>query len=282
MMQDNLIELKKPEAEFQDPLTEILRKEARQLPAQALEAEVSLFMEQFAAATDEKGRKWVVRNGYLPEREVQTGIQNPVAARVPRVRDREKEHAGKVRFNSTILPPYPRKTRSMEQRIPWLYLKGISTGDFTDALASLVGRDAQGQSPAIPLQRDSNPLGRANTTNGRSEICHTNDMSASGRIPRLDGIPCIEGRQDAVPPCSPVLFRNYGRATELQDLRYGLYSTSCQNIGEYIQTSSLTRQLENKAHHSTPRKALGFSAVIQDALRLRPIKNLCIRADGLP
>ena len=61
-------------------------------------------MEQFAKATDEKGRKRVVRNGYLPEREVQTGI-GPVAARVPRVRDREKEHTGKVRFNSTILPP---------------------------------------------------------------------------------------------------------------------------------------------------------------------------------
>ena len=142
MMQDNLIELKKPEAEFQDPLAEILRKGARQLPAQALEAEVSLFMEQFAETTDEKGRKRVVRTGYLPEREVQTGI-GPVAARVPRVRDREKEHAGKVRFDSTILPPYPRKTRSMEQLIPWLCLKGISTGDFTDVLASLLGLDAR-------------------------------------------------------------------------------------------------------------------------------------------
>ena len=147
MMQDNLIELKKPEAEFADPLTEILRKGARQLLAQALEAEVSLFMEQFAEATDEKGRKRVVRNGYLPEREVQTGI-GPVPARVPRVRDRERGHADKVRFNSNILPPYLRKTRSMEQLIPWLYLKGVSTGDFTTALASLVGRDAKGLSPA--------------------------------------------------------------------------------------------------------------------------------------
>ena len=120
MMQDNLIELKKPEAEFQDPLTEILRKGARQLLAQALEAEVALFMEQFAEATDEKGRKRVVRNGYLPERQVQTGI-GPVPAKVPRVRDREKGHAGKVRFKSSILPPYLRKTRSMEQLIPWLY-----------------------------------------------------------------------------------------------------------------------------------------------------------------
>ena len=147
MMQDNLIELKKPEAEFEDPLTEILRRGARQLLAQALEAEVSLFMEQFAGATDEKGRKRVVRNGYLPEREVQTGI-GPVPAKVPRVRDRERKNVDKVRFNSSILPPYLRRTRSMEQLIPWLYLKGISTGDFTDALASLVGRDAKGLSPA--------------------------------------------------------------------------------------------------------------------------------------
>ena len=147
MMQDNLIELKKPEADLEDPLTEILRRGARQLLAQALEAEVSLFMEQFAEATDEKGRKRVVRNGYLPEREVQTGI-GPVPARVPRVRDRERRNVDKVRFNSSILPPYLRRTRSMEQLIPWLYLKGISTGDFTDALASLVGRDAKGLSPA--------------------------------------------------------------------------------------------------------------------------------------
>jgi len=83
MMQDNLIELKKPEAEFEDPLTEILRRGARQLLAQALEAEVSLFLEQFAESTDERGRRRVVRNGYLPEREVQTGI-GPVPARVPR------------------------------------------------------------------------------------------------------------------------------------------------------------------------------------------------------
>ena len=147
MMQDNLIELKKPEAEFEDSLTEILRKGARQLLAQALEAEVLLFMEQFAEATDEKGRKRVVRNGYLPERQVQTGI-GPISAKVPRVRDRERGDADKVRFNSTILPPYLRRTRSMEQLIPWLYLKGVSTGDFTEALASLVGRDAKGLSPA--------------------------------------------------------------------------------------------------------------------------------------
>ena len=123
MMQDNLIELKKPEAEFEDSLTEILRKGARQLLAQALEAEVLLFMEQFAEATDEKGRKRVVRNGYLPERQVQTGI-GPIPAKVPRVRDRERGDADKVRFNSTILPPYLRRTRSMEQLIPWLYLNG--------------------------------------------------------------------------------------------------------------------------------------------------------------
>ena len=86
-----------------------------------------------------------MRNGYLPEREIQTGIGS-VSVKAPRVRDRCYEATKRIRFSSSILPPYLRKTKSMEQLIPWLYLKGISTGDFTDALAALVGKDAPGLS----------------------------------------------------------------------------------------------------------------------------------------
>lgn len=88
----------------------------------------------------------MVRNGYFPEREIQTGI-GPLAVKVPRARDRQPDHeSGHIRFNSSLLPPYLRKTKSMEELIMWLYLKGISTGDFTEALAALVGKDAPGLS----------------------------------------------------------------------------------------------------------------------------------------
>ena len=145
MRNDNLISLKKPEHIVDDPITEILRNGARKLLAQALEAEIEMFISQYKKLVDEFGRKRVVRNGYLPEREIQTGI-GPVSVKVPRVRDRHHQAKSRILFNSSILPPYLRKTKSMEQLIPWLYLKGISTGDFNDALAALVGKDAPGLS----------------------------------------------------------------------------------------------------------------------------------------
>lgn len=90
------------------------------------------------------GHRRVVRSGYLPEREVQTGI-GPVAVSMPRVRDKGGAgEGGKVRFTSKILPPYLRRTKSIEELILWLYLKGISTGGFSDALAALLGPDAPG------------------------------------------------------------------------------------------------------------------------------------------
>ena len=88
----------------------------------------------------------VTRNGYLPERKVQTGI-GPVTVKAPRLRDRQSDNeTERIRFTSSILPPYLRRTKSMEELIPWLYLKGISTGDFSEALAALVGKDAPGLS----------------------------------------------------------------------------------------------------------------------------------------
>jgi putative transposase len=91
------------------------------------------------------GLQRIVRNGYLPERQIQTGI-GPVTVSVPRIRDRHPNALKRIRFTSAILPPYLRKTRSIEQLLPWLYLKGVSTGDFSEALAALVGKDAPGLS----------------------------------------------------------------------------------------------------------------------------------------
>ena len=144
MKDDTVISLKKPEGNFNDHLTEILRQGCRQILEEALEIEIETFLGHYRHLRDELGRQRVIRNGYLPKREIQTGI-GQVAVRVPRSRDREK--GGKpIRFRSTLLPPYLRRTRSIEELLPWLYLKGISTGDFREALAALLGDGAQGLS----------------------------------------------------------------------------------------------------------------------------------------
>jgi transposase-like protein len=147
MVNDNVIELKKPESRFvDDPITEVLRTGAKKLLAEALEAEIESFLSQYREIRDDQGRKRLVRNGYLPERDIQTGI-GPVAVKVPRARDRHpSSDSGPIRFKSSLLPPYLRKTKSMEELIPWLYLKGISTNDFTEALAALIGKDSPGLS----------------------------------------------------------------------------------------------------------------------------------------
>ena len=128
--------------EVTDPLTELLRQGSRELIARAVEAEFAAFLAAYDAALDEEGRRQVVRNGYLPERAVQTGIGS-VSVRVPRARDRS---GSGILFHSNLLPPYLRRTKSVEDLIPWLYLKGISTGDFSEALSALLGMDAVGLS----------------------------------------------------------------------------------------------------------------------------------------
>ena len=145
MSKNRLIAIKKPDTFVDDPITEILRQGARNLLAQALEIEIESFINQYRELTDQSGRQRIVRNGHLPERQIQTGI-GPVLVKVPRVRDRHQQASKRITFCSSILPPYLRKTRSMEQLIPWLYLKGVSTGDFSDALAALVGKNAPGLS----------------------------------------------------------------------------------------------------------------------------------------
>jgi transposase-like protein len=114
---------------------------------ETIEAEIDHFLSQHAGLTDDLGRQRIVRNGYLPERMIQSGIGS-VPVQAPRARDRQPYAPERIRFSSAILPTYLRRTKSIEELIPWLYLKGISTGDFSEAMASLLGKDAPGLSPA--------------------------------------------------------------------------------------------------------------------------------------
>jgi putative transposase len=140
----NVLPLSQPGA-FSDPLTEVLRHGARALLAQAIEAEVAALLSAHAEELTADGRQRLVRHGYLPEREIMTGI-GPVAVRCPRVRDRAEESSQRIRFSSAILPPYARRSKSLEVLLPILYLKGVSTGQFEEALIALLGKGAGGLS----------------------------------------------------------------------------------------------------------------------------------------
>lgn len=129
-----------------DVLTDILRQGAQQMLAAAVEHEVAEYIERHALVRDDDGRRQVVRNGRLPARRIQTGL-GLVEVRQPRVHDRRTDENGeRLRFSSAILPPYLRRTKSLDELIPWLYLRGISTGDFTEALQALLGPQAKGLS----------------------------------------------------------------------------------------------------------------------------------------
>lgn len=142
-MQDcNLKELSTPVEKFVDPLTELLRHGARDLIRKAVETELEAMLSEYADLKLIDGRQAVVRNGYLPERTIQTGIGD-VVVKVPKVRDRS---GSGINFTSHLLPPYLRRTKSIEELIPWLYLKGLSTGDYSEALGALLGEHAKGLS----------------------------------------------------------------------------------------------------------------------------------------
>jgi len=130
---------------FTDRLTDVLRDGARALLAQAVEAEVAGFLGEHAHKRTDDGRQRLVRHGHLPERSIMTGI-GAVEVCVPRVRDRLSGTDDRIRFSSAILPPYARRSKSLEVLIPILYLKGISTGDFAEALSALLGPNAGGLS----------------------------------------------------------------------------------------------------------------------------------------
>ena len=141
MNESNLIEFASREPNT-DPLSELLRQGARQLIQQAVEAELATFLTGFEQRKLSDGRTAVVRNGYQPERQIQTGI-GAVSVQIPKVRAKD---GSPVTFRSALVPPYVRKARSLEAALPWLYLKGISTGEMHSALSVLVGADAQGLS----------------------------------------------------------------------------------------------------------------------------------------
>ena len=122
-----------------DPLTELLRMGARKLIEAAIQAELAEFLQQFETRKTSQGKRGVIRNGYQPEREILTGI-GAVSIRIPKVRSRTGEP---VTFRSALVPPYIRKRQSLEAALPWLYLKGISTGEMQDALSALVGPEAK-------------------------------------------------------------------------------------------------------------------------------------------
>jgi transposase-like protein len=142
MSNDTVVSFSDPA--FRDELSELVRHGAQRIIRQAIEAELKVFLDEHTAERDQQGRRAVVRNGYQREREILSGV-GTVAVRMPKTRDR----AGEGRcFRSALLPPYLKKTRRLEAVIPWLYLKGVSTNDFDEALRALFGESVKGLSPA--------------------------------------------------------------------------------------------------------------------------------------
>ncbi len=144
MSKDSVVEFRTPAA-IEDPLTELLRTGAKRMIQQAIEAELADLLAQYEGQVDEQGRRAVFRNGYQPEREILTGV-GQVAVKMPKVRSRTGEP---VVFRSSLVPPYVRKARRVEAALPWLYLKGIATGQMQEALEVLVGPETKGLSASV-------------------------------------------------------------------------------------------------------------------------------------
>ena len=131
---------------FEDQLTELLRQGARRMLQAAIEEEVADYIGKHQACVDDCGKRLVVRNGHHPERMLQTGIGN-IPIKKPKVNDKRVDESGtRLRFQSSIVPAYLKRTKSIEELVPWLYLRGISTGDFPTALKSILGENAEGLS----------------------------------------------------------------------------------------------------------------------------------------
>ena len=129
-------------------LDQVVRRGAQRMLQQAIEAEVQGFLQQQDGRRDEDGNRLVVRNGYQPARKIVTGA-GALEVQAPRVRDNSPIKSDRVQFSSALLPPYLRRSKTIEEFIPWLYLKGISTGDFSEALQTLLGEQAKGFSPNV-------------------------------------------------------------------------------------------------------------------------------------
>lgn len=143
----NIHRLRQPD-EIDDPLTDILRAGARRLLAQAIEMEADAFLSSMKELKLSDGRDRLVRHGHGPERSIQTGI-GPIAVSRVKIRDREAAAERRIRFTSAILPLWARRTKSLDALLPVLYLRGVSTGDFQEALSALLGTDAPNLSPSV-------------------------------------------------------------------------------------------------------------------------------------
>ena len=156
-MSENRVVALRRKGAIDDPLTEILRAGARRLIAQAVEAEFETFLASNAELVLADGRQRVVRHGHDPVRAIQTGI-GPVEVQKPKARDRGATTGARIRFTSNILPKWARRTKSLDALLPVLYLRGISAGDFQEALTALLGKDAPNLSPAViaRLSKDLN------------------------------------------------------------------------------------------------------------------------------
>ena len=148
-MNENKVVLLRHKEEIDDPLTEILRSGAKRLIAQAVEAEFEAFLSDHAEKMLPDGRRRVVRHGHDPVRQIQTGI-GPVEVTKPKARDRSAaSESERIRYSSAIVPQWARRTKSLDALLPALYLRGVSTGDFQDVLAALLGKDAPNLSPSV-------------------------------------------------------------------------------------------------------------------------------------
>ena len=154
MSKNNVINLKDPSLSTTDPLMELLRQGARELIEQAIESVLEIHFNKCVDRKTGEGHAAVVRNGYLPERQLQTGIGS-VTVKIPKIRSKDGYPAT---CRSALVPPYVRKTQSLEAALPWLYLKVIPTGEMADALKILVEPSAKGLS-ASTVSRLKNCVG---------------------------------------------------------------------------------------------------------------------------
>lgn len=145
MSKDKQKQAVSPEHEMGVTLDNLVRQGARQVIQQAIETELAELLVSCANVRTLQGKQAVVRNGYLPQRELLTGA-GPIPVKVPKVRDRSRSG---IKFNLNIVPPYIRKSPCVSAALPWLYLKGISTGDMSEALQVLLGEDARGLSANV-------------------------------------------------------------------------------------------------------------------------------------
>lgn len=256
MTETTVIALRQP-GQIDDPLTEVLRAGARQLLAQAVEAEVEALLAENAHLKSEDGRQRLVRHGHGPEREILTGI-GPVAVKRPKVRDRAPHADGdRIRFTSAILPLFARRTRSLDAVLPVLYLRGISSGDFQEALGVLLGPKAPALSPQVISRLKANWL-------AEHERWQQRDLSTRRYVyVWADGV-YLQGRLEDEKQCILVLIGATPEGCkELLGFQAG-FRESAQSWRELL-ADLKTRGLSVGPELATGDGALGFWKALEEA-----------------